>query len=327
MTPRILDAEEPGDILLAARLLIAGGIVAVPTETVYGLGADAANDDAVRRVFDIKERPPSHPLILHVAGPESACAASGDWTPMAEILARRFWPGPLSILIERSGVVSDVVTGSRSTVVVRVPNHPATLELLREMHRLGSPGLAAPSANKFGAVSPTTARHVVDDLGDLVDAVLDGGPCSVGVESTIVDCRRSSATILREGGVPREDISAELGAHGFTLSGSSSPTAPSTDTSAIAPGMLVSHYAPRARVEVFEDEQDLERRSLELTTRGVPHSRLPHPDDVALYSRNLYASLRSCDSTGAQVILALLPIPHGLGAAVRDRLRKAAAAR
>jgi len=317
----ILDGHDPAAVTAAAQALRAGALVGLPTETVYGLGADA-----VRRVFDAKGRPVNHPLIVHVADYEAATRVSGKWTAIAEILGRTFWPGPLSILTEKSPVVPDVVTGSRDTVVVRVPDHPATRELLRLLHEHGSIGLAAPSANKFGAVSPTTARHVIDDLGDSIEAVLDGGPCRVGLESTIVDCRTDAAVVLREGGVTTEEIVWELRQHGLTV-GHSADVAGTTDpTNAVAPGMLESHYAPRARVEVFESADKLVEREAALATRGVVHARPESTSDLVEYSRNLYAGLRECDAKDVEVILALLPPPTGLGAAIRDRLRKAAAA-
>ena len=323
----ILNADVAADVRRAAEILLSGGLVAIPTETVYGLGADASNDSAVRRVFTVKGRPTDHPLILHVADHDAAKAASGKWTAAAEILARTFWPGALSILTEKSPRVSDAVTGARSTVVVRVPDHRATLTLLRVLHEHGSVGLAAPSANKFGAVSPTTARHVIDDLGDAIDAVLDGGPCRVGLESTIVDCRSAVPVILREGGVTVESIGTELARHGLSVETSTQPSGIAVPVDAVAPGMLESHYAPRARVEVFDTEVDLAEREAELVSEGVPCARLAATSDLVEYSRGLYMNLRECDSTGVAVILAVLPPPIGLGAAIRDRLRKAAAAR
>lgn len=323
----LLNAGDPAEVQRAAEILLSGGLVAVPTETVYGLGADASNDDAVRRVFSVKGRPTDHPLILHVADSEAAKNASGHWTPAAEILARKFWPGPLSILTDKSPRVSDVVTGERSTVVLRVPDHRGTLELLRFLHERGSIGMAAPSANKFGAVSPTTARHVIDDLGYSIEAVLDGGPCRVGLESTIVDCRATIPVVLREGGVTFESIATELAQHDVILEASSHPGGIADPRRAMAPGMLESHYAPRAKVEIFDSERDLSEREALLVADGVKYARLATTNDPVEYSRNLYSNLREIDSTGVAVILALLPPATGLGAAIRDRLRKAAAAR
>ena len=327
MTVEILSASNASDVERAAGILLSGGLVAVPTETVYGLGADASNEAAVRRVFDVKGRPTNHPLILHVADAEAAKNASSGWSPAAEILAGHFWPGPLSILIEKAAKVNDVVTGGRTTVVVRVPDHPAALDVLRILHSRGSIGLAAPSANKFGAVSPTSARHVVDDLGDSIDAVLDGGDCRVGVESTIVDCRSDVPVILREGGVPFEAITDVLVDHGMSIKKSPDLAGIDDPVRAVAPGMLESHYAPRARVEIFTSLAELERRESEVETSALSVARLPHPDDVVEYSRNLYRWMRACDAQGVDLILAVLPPATELGAAVRDRLSKAAAAR
>lgn len=325
--PRILDASDAGDIDTAAAMLTDGLLVALPTETVYGLGADAGNESAVSRIFAAKGRPADHPLIVHVDSAPSARALAGRWTDSAEILARRFWPGPLSILLSKSDLVPMVVTGSRPTVVVRVPDHPATLRVLRLVREHGSIGIAAPSANKFGAVSPTTAQHVLDDLGDSVDAILDGGPCSIGVESTIVDCTSEVAVLLRSGGVPSEAVSSELALHGLTLVVSGDAGGTADPSRAVAPGMLVSHYAPRAAVEVFATRAELEIRRRRLVDEGRSAIALPYDDDTYVYSRNLYATLREIDAQGCDVILALLPSSEGLGAAVRDRLMKASAAR
>lgn len=327
MKTQRLQASLDADVSNAADILLSGGLVAVPTETVYGLGADASNENAVRRIFEVKGRPTNHPLIVHVADYEAATRVSGKWTAVAEILGRTFWPGPLSILTEKSSRVPDVVTGSRDTVVVRVPDHPATRELLRILHERGSIGLAAPSANKFGAVSPTSARHVIDDLGDSIEAILDGGPCRVGLESTIVDCRTDVPIILREGGVTTEAIARELAQHGLVVRPSAHSVGTNDPLRAVAPGMLESHYAPRASVEVFETALDLAEREAELVSTGVTHARLAATGDLVEYSRNLYSSLRACDAKGVDVILAVLPPPTGLGAAIRDRLCKAAAAR
>lgn len=322
-----LDASSDGDLVHAARILLDGGLVAVPTETVYGLAADASNDSAVDRVFSVKGRPKNHPLIVHVAGRDEACRLAATWTHAAEILSTRFWPGPLSVLVDKSAIVSDHVTGNRTTVVVRVPDNDATLHVLRSMHSAGSIGLAAPSANKFGEVSPTAAEHVLADLNGLVDAVLDGGPCDIGVESTIVDCRTSEAVVLREGGVPFDALREELALHGMELKRPGEATRTDEAGHAIAPGMLASHYAPRALVELFEDVAELDKRRIELASRGLRVHVLPHPENSYEYSRGLYASMRECDATGVDVILALLPDAAGLGAAIRDRLVKAAAPR
>ncbi len=297
----------------AVEVLRAGGLVAFPTETVYGLGADAANPAAVRRLYEVKGRPGDHPLIVHIA-------ASGlllDWAdtvpPAAEALAAACWPGPLTMVLARRPEVDATVAGGRDTIGLRVPSHPLALELL---HAFGG-GVAAPSANRFGHVSPTTAEHVRADLGREVDLILDGGPCAVGVESTIVDLTVDPPAILRPGGIPAEAIEAIIGEPVLT-----DDVGPSR-----APGMLASHYAPRARVEVIEDPALAEARVGELLAAGV-HAELLHPGpDPDRFARHLYAWLREADARAAEVVIAVPPPAVGLGWAVRDRLRKAAGPR
>lgn len=288
----------------AVTLLRAGGLVAFPTETVYGLGADAGNEAAVRRIFRVKGRPDSHPLIVHTADPWS-------WTssppPVATLLAERFWPGPLTMILARNARVPDAVTGGQDTVGIRVPAHPAALTMLR---RFGG-GVAAPSANRFGRVSPTTARHVRDDLGADVDFILDGGPCDVGVESTIVDLTGEEPVILRPGGVTREALEKVLG----------HPVSVRLQSGTRAPGQLNSHYAPRATV-VLGTAQDIGRRAEEWKRRGLRVEVLPDPA-----AHDLYASLREADARGADVIVVARPSEEGLGLAVADRLRKASGPR
>lgn len=292
----------------ALEVLIAGGLVAIPTETVYGLAADASNETAVRRIFAAKGRPADHPLIVHVASPEQLAHWAAEVAPPARRLADTCWPGPLTLLVPRAAHVLDVVTGGRGTVGVRVPAHPMALDLLQ---RFGG-GLAAPSANRFGKVSPTTAQHVVDDLGDSVDLVLDGGPCPVGVESAIVDCTTSPPQVLRPGGIPTEQISQLLGGN---LAGASGPSR--------ASGMLESHYAPRARVVLVDTAAQARDTADEYGGSMV----LDRTDDLAAYARLLYADLRAADRSGAPVVVAVLPPAAGLGHAIRDRLYKAAAGR
>jgi L-threonylcarbamoyladenylate synthase len=292
----------------ALQALRDGGLVAIPTETVYGLAADASNEAAVRRIFAAKGRPADHPLIVHVA----SAAQLADWAstvpPSAAVLAETCWPGPLTVLVPKAAHVLPVVTGGRETVGVRVPAHPLTLELLE---RFGG-GLAAPSANRFGMVSPTTADHVRADLGDAVDFVLDGGPCPVGVESTIVDCTVSPAQILRPGGIPSEQIDELLGGDLAPASGPSR-----------ASGMLASHYAPRARVLLAES-----RAEAAVLMADLDHAELiDRADDLVDYAQHLYADLRVADERGATVIVAVMPTAAGLGHAIRDRLMKAASSR
>ena len=290
----------------ALEILRNGGLVAIPTETVYGLAGDASNEAAVRRIFEAKGRPADHPLIVHVAAAEQLADWAATVPTAAAILADTCWPGPLTLLVPRAVHVLSVVTGGRDTVGIRVPAHPLTTELLT---RFGG-GLAAPSANRFGKVSPTTAAHVIADLGSRVDYVLDGGACPVGVESTIVDCSVEPPQILRPGGISSEEISELLNG---ALAAADGPSR--------ASGMLVSHYAPSARVVLA----DTVGEATAVAARTPGAWILDHSDDLITYARNLYADLRSADERGVQTIVAVMPAAHGLGHAIRDRLTKAAA--
>ncbi len=295
----------------ALDVLRHGGLVAIPTETVYGLAADAANEDAVRRIFAAKGRPADHPLIVHVASADELPRWAAEVPPAAALLADLCWPGPLTVLVPRAAHVLDVVTGGRPTIGVRVPAHPLTTELLV---RFGG-GLAAPSANLFGRVSPTTADHVRRDLGDAVDYVLDGGPCPVGVESTIVDCTVDPPQVLRPGGIPTEQIAVILDG---ALAPGSGPSR--------ASGMLASHYAPTCRVILATDAADAEALAARATSSGAQVDVLDGTADLAEYARDLYAWMRAADERGLDAVVAVLPPPAGLGHAIRDRLQKAAAA-
>lgn len=291
----------------ALVVLRRGGLVGIPTETVYGLAADARNEQAVRRIFSTKGRPADHPLIVHIADAALVGQWACDLPPAAAILAGACWPGPLTLLLRRRPDVLDAVTGGRDTVGVRVPAHPLTGELLA---RFGG-GLAAPSANLFGQVSPTTAAHVAHDLGDLVDYVLDGGACPIGVESTIVDCTTAPPQILRPGGISVEQIVALLGEGTATSAGA-----------ARAPGMLPAHYAPRAKVVLAESGVE----AAELAGGGHHVLIVDRTGDLVEYARELYSDLRRADELGVSTIIAVLPPAAGLGHAIRDRLAKAAAA-
>ncbi len=289
----------------ALEVLRNGGLVAIPTETVYGLAADASNATAIARVFEVKGRPVDHPLIVHIATGEQLADWAREISPVAARLAATCWPGPLTLLVPKATHVLSAVTGGRDTVGVRVPAHPVTTELLT---RFGG-GLAAPSANRFGRVSPTTAAHVRSDLGDLVDYVLDGGACPVGVESTIVDCTVTPPQILRPGGIAPDEIRDLLGAELADLEGPSR-----------APGMLAAHYAPHARVLLADSHADATAIAAEYAGSWI----LDHPNDLAGYARSLYADLRAADERGVNVVVAVLPRAAGLGYAIRDRLTKAA---
>jgi L-threonylcarbamoyladenylate synthase len=300
------------EVARAADVLRGGGLVAFPTETVYGLGADASNANAVRRLYAVKGRPANHPVIVHVGDAAQLDAIGRDIPAIARELASEFWPGPLTIVVHRRPeAVADEVTGGRATVAVRVPDHPLALALLEAFDG----GVAAPSANRFGKVSPTTAAHVRADLHDDVDVVLDGGPCRVGVESTIVDVTGDAPILLRLGGVPEDAVTRVIGT---TLSRQTTGTI-------AAPGTLPSHYAPNAHVELVRSH-DAETRVRELREQGIRVAFVDPPPSNEEYARVLYARLRAADESGAAVIVAVEPDDDGaFGAAVRDRLRRAAA--
>lgn len=282
-----------------------GGVIGLPTETVYGLAADARDVAAVRRVFTIKGRPLGHPLIVHVADTDEARRWSSEWPESARALADRFWPGPLTLIVPRADHVLDEVTGGRTAVALRVPVHPVARRILSEFRG----GVVAPSANLFGRVSPTTAVHVSDDLGDSVDYVLDGGPCTIGLESTIVDCTVDPPQVLRPGVITEEEIAATVG-----------PTAPVGGPSR-APGMLTSHYAPECIVIPVESSTEAE------AMRSDDTEVLDASIDPLDFATSLYAELRRCDREGRRRVVIVLPADEGVGRAVRDRIGKAAAER
>ncbi|MET9315679.1 L-threonylcarbamoyladenylate synthase [Kribbella sp. NPDC003505] len=316
------------EIEKAAEVLRAGGLVAVPTETVYGLGANAEDPAALARIFQAKGRPPSHPLIVHIGGAEQL----GDWVDevpeTARRLAEHFWPGPLTLVLRRGRRVPLEATGGLETVALRVPAHPVALALLAAF----GGGIAAPSANRFGSVSPTTADHVRAELGDAVDFVLDGGPCQVGLESTIVDVTGDTPNVLRPGGVTREDLEAVLGIQ---------LAVPATSHIRV-PGQHPSHYAPNAKVvlvepaDVVAEAESAQDRShrvgvfLPPSLAGTPvkaHAVVAVPESPAVYARELYGFLRELDQRGCDLIIASLPEEKELGVAIANRLRRAAGPR
>jgi L-threonylcarbamoyladenylate synthase len=313
----------------AVEALLAGGLVALPTETVYGLGADAGRPHAVARVFAVKGRPADHPLIVHIRGAEDLAAWARDIPPYARALAEALWPGPLTLVLPRSARAGDHVTGGQDTVGLRAPSHPAARAVLAA---LGGRGIAAPSANRFGRVSPTTAQHVLDELGALLDPatdlVLDGGACDVGVESTILDCTGERPRLLRPGAVDADTVAIAGGV----------PLDPEGVSSVRAPGTLASHYAPSARVTVAGENGLGE--ALALAAAGGPGPvgllaaaavatpvgvvRLSEPADDAAYAQVLYSALREADALGLAAVVAVPPDEGPLAAAVADRLRRAA---
>jgi L-threonylcarbamoyladenylate synthase len=291
----------------AIEVLRNGGVIGFPTETVYGLAADASNILAVNRIFDIKGRPRNHPLIVHLDSLATTRLWSADWSPSAEILGALFWPGPLTVVVSKAITVQHEVTGGLETLALRVPNHAVALEVLRGLNG----GIAAPSANKFGKVSPTTAEHVLADLGSEVDYILDGGPCSIGLESTIVDCSANSIQILRPGGISRELISQVL------------PISEQTTGPSRAPGMLDSHYAPTCRLTVVADVN--EAQSLVASQAATQQVRvIDGSNDPIVFATQMYSQLRQCDVDGIDQAIVVLPTPNGIGNAIRDRLIKAA---
>ena len=293
------------DVGRALEIVRNGGLVGLPTETVYGLAADASQKTAIAKVFSVKGRPNNHPLIVHVSSLDVARTWSSQWTYSAEILGSTYWPGPLSVIVQKSSIVLDEVTGGHQTVAVRVPGHELALELLQQF----GGGLAAPSANKFGKVSPTTAQHVLDDLGDDVDYILDGGPCRVGVESTIVDCSLEGPVVLRPGGITAEAIESIVALDNVD-SGISR-----------APGMLLAHYAPLCEVVLVENMQQAQGS---LGDANSKYRILDASIDPISFASTMYSLLRQCDLDGIQKLVVVQPEPIGIGLAIRDRLTKAA---
>jgi len=309
----------------AVAVLRAGGLVAFPTETVYGLGADAANPDAVRKIFAVKGRPATHPVIVHIADAVQLPAWAAEVPEAAHRLARRFWPGPLTLILKRARSVNDVVTGGQDTVAVRVPSHPVARRLLA---RFGG-GIAAPSANRFGRVSATTAEHVRREFGDAVDCVLDGGEADVGIESAIVDLSGAAPALLRPGWIRADELASVIGAWP-AAGGAEAPR---------APGTLAAHYAPRTVLIMVEGDLLVELAG-SLTRVGKRVAALAFsarrpllqglawiaaPSDARGYAHALYASLRALDDAGCDAILVEKPPQAPEWAAVNDRLARAAA--
>ena len=314
------------EITQAAAILRAGGLVAFPTETVYGLGANAEDEVAVRKIFAAKGRPADHPVIVHLGEMMDMVHWSGQIPKQAWHLAETYWPGPLTLILPRLPRAKDVVTGGLDTVGLRIPSHPVAQSLLREF----GGAIAAPSANRFGRVSPTRAEHVREEFGDQVEMILDGGDCEVGLESTIVDFSGEEPVILRPGAITLEQVEAVCGMR------LASPETSQTRS----PGRLASHYAPLAAVEIVDGPQ-LAQRAADLLARGkrvavltVGKVTLPSgiqvislSADSAGIAHDLYSALREADKMRCDFVLVSLPAEVGIGAAIADRLRKAAAPR
>ena len=316
------------DIQLARQLLEQGDVVGIPTETVYGLAGNALNEDAVLTIFQVKKRPAFDPLIIHIPSIDELPKYVVDIPATAQKLAKLYWPGPLTLLLPKQAIIPDLVTSGLSTVAIRIPNHPLTLELLRSL----SFPLAAPSANPFGYISPTTARHVADQLGDEVAYILDGGPCGIGIESTIIGFEDDAPVIYRLGGMAIEQIEEVVGTVKVRSHSSSNPK---------APGMLSSHYAPRKPLILLPSHyaSDGSRLSQEgLSDVGALVFKAPLagilPENQRILSpsgnmseaaKNLFAYLRDLDQSNVEMIYAETLPDEGLGRAINDRLRRASA--
>jgi L-threonylcarbamoyladenylate synthase len=304
----------------AATTLLQGNLVAFPTETVYGLGADASNKDAVARLYAVKGRPADHPLIVHISSAAQLDKWASEIPEYAIKLARVFWPGPMTLILPRTELAKDFITGGQNNVGLRVPEHTVALALLKEFEKQGGLGIAAPSANRFGKVSPTTADAVSDELSDYLskdDLVLDGGPCAVGVESTIIDCTQNLPVIIRPGGV--SDLMIE------ELLLIKLPVFDTQSNQIKAPGLLTSHYAPNAKVFLTGTPQSgdgLIAMASVKTPEGV--IRLAAPQNESEYAHTLYNALRQGDALGVKNIYAIPAEDIGLGIAINDRLKKAA---
>ncbi len=313
------------DIAQAVAILKRGGLVAFPTETVYGLGADASNADALKRLFAAKGRPSNHPVIVHLADTTQLKHWSSEVTPLAQKLAEKFWPGPLTLILRRTATVSDLVTGGQDSIGLRVPSHPLAQALLRAF----GGGIAAPSANRFGRVSTTTAQHVAEELGERVDCVLDGGASTIGIESSIVDARGEYPVLLRPGHISVKEIEAAAGA---------AIQATRADAPRVS-GALAAHYAPATALLLLESDLLLELaatltregKRVAVLARSAMQPLLPGltwvaaPADAAAYAHDLYANLRLLDGTGCDAILVEQPPLQAEWAAVNDRLMRAAA--
>ena len=328
----IVPGTDPGSIQAAAAALAAGSLVAFPTETVYGLGARADDDTAVARIFAAKGRPSEHPLIVHLADVGAADAFGEGLGDAARRLIAAFWPGPLSLIVRRRAGRALAAAGGQDSIALRMPAHPVAQALLREAARLGVPGVAAPSANRYGRVSPTRASHVLQEFGPAL-MVLDGGDCDVGIESAIVDCSRDVPALLRPGQLGRAAIEAVLG-RPLALPDQSSPR---------APGTLASHYAPTAPVSLLDERSLADRLRLRKGPPGglggavvgvysrltsAPRTAFLHrtmPDDAAAVAHELFAVLREFDEAHVAAIWVQRPPPGPQWDGVRDRLQRAAA--
>ena len=306
---RILDGNNESEIDECVEMLRAGSVIGIPTETVYGLAAIATNSSAINLVFTTKERPTSHPLILHIADVSMLDDWATNISSEARALCKKFWPGPLTLILHKSDKVLTEVTGGRDTVAIRCPNHSVTTKLLKKLND----AVVAPSANKFGKVSPTTAKHVVNDLGSDISIVLDGGDCSIGLESTIIDCTTTPPQLLRTGAITAEQILRECNITVVSASGESR-----------APGMLEKHYAPVCRVVLVSSSQEGLIEAQRYVADGFKVRLLDLTEDLDKFARLLYSSLRTADKDGINVAIVVRAPMKGIGFAINERLEKAA---
>ena len=314
----ILDCTKDS-LKVAAKALKEGRLVAFPTETVYGLGADATNENAVSRIYVAKARPTDHPLIVHISSVNQLGNWAIDIPDYAIKLASKFWPGPLTLILKRGDLAKDFITAGQENVGVRVPEHQAAQKLLKEFEDLGGLGVVAPSANRFGAVSPTTSNHVKEELGETLrasDLILDGGPSSIGIESTIVGCLDPQPVILRPGAITTQMVERATGLHAIESN---------LKKSIKAPGLLASHYSPKAKV-ILDQIPNPGDGFLAMSNIPTPEGtiRLASPENLEQYASELYSALRSGDDKNLAKIYVVLPIESGLGEAIRDRLLKSA---
>ena len=338
--PQFLSNCTADAMAAAASHLVAGGLVTFPTETVYGLGADACNAMGVARIYEVKGRPADHPLIVHMASMDGLGEWAKDVPGYAISLARDFWPGPMTLVLKRSSLAKDFITGGQETVGVRVPDHVVALALLEAFENLGGKGIAAPSANRFGQVSPTTAAAVAEEIGEFLDSadqIIDGGACAVGVESTIIDCTGDAPKILRPGAITVAMIEASTGqmvlkvSNTFVDAQEAAAGAPTSNliswagTEIRVSGSLENHYAPAAKVLLCETPTPgqgfIAHVNME-TPAGV--IRLASPQSDEEFAQILYSALREADAQGLKEVVVMQPIGIGIAVAIRDRLARAA---
>ena len=319
--PQISDGKK-SELQAMAKSLIKGQLVAIPTETVYGIAADALNEHAVQRMYEVKGRPKNHPVIVHISKFDLISFWALEIPEYLNSLIKKFWPGPLTIILRRSKNAGDWITGRQDTIGLRMPNHEKTLQLLQEFHQIGGKGLAAPSANKFGRVSPTSLADVLSDIGmDLnnSDWVLDGGKSEIGIESTIIDCTKINPIVLRPGAITKEMITNFCGPEKF-------PTSKKETTSKIrVPGLLDKHYSPRAKVRVTDTCKPGEGF---IAMHQIPSPkgsiRLASPVNLEQFASELYAALRKADDLALEKIVIIPPEGDGLAEAIRNRIYRAA---